>query len=189
VPSGVGNVELNVNTVTRRIGVEALGTARDRVTCRRGYVPVGWGFDIRPPSGDQNVLPPEETRVFQALAGPRSYAFGLENLGAGGHSGLMRVRCLQRTVRGGGRTHSWRVRRVRHSNRVRAGRRRTVEHSCPRGHLSLGPGHSLDPAGDMNFLRSFDTRVGSARWLFDNTGDTERATTQLVCLSTGSSFR
>jgi hypothetical protein len=189
VPSAAGKLNLNVNTVSRGVGVDALDRSEATINCRQGYVPTDWGFDIPPPPTTvQNVLPPDETQVFKALTGSRGYSFGLENLGADNHVAKLRVRCLERSVAGkAGLSHSWRIKRVRQSQRIRSGIR-TARHSCPAGYLSIGPGHSLDPAGDAIFRRSYDAKVGSAAWRFDNASGVDRVTTELLCLSTGTSF-
>jgi hypothetical protein len=189
VPARAGKVNLNVNTVSRGLGVNALGKAEITMNCRAGYVPTAWGFDIPPPNTTQDVLPPEELQVYKALASSRGYSFGLENVGAGGQVAKLRVRCLERAVAGkAGLTHSWQLRSVRHSQRIRSGVR-TVRHSCPKGYLSIGPGHSIDPADDMLFRRSYDVKFGSAAWRFDNATGVNRVITQLLCLNAGSSFR
>src|SRR4051794_19644629 len=110
VPAAAGNVNLNVNTVSRGGGVDALDRATATINCRRGYVPTDWGFDIPPPpTNTQDVLPPDELQVHKALGGSQGYSFGLENLGADGHVAKLRVRCLERAVAGkAGLSHSWR---------------------------------------------------------------------------------
>ena len=189
VPDAAGKVQLNVNTVSRTLSTGAIGRAERTVSCRRGYVPTDWGFNIPPPNTTQNVLPAEELQVFKALAGSRGYSFGIENLGAGDQGAGLRVRCLQRTVAGrAGLSHSWRIRRVRNSDGIRGGNR-VVGHSCRAGHLSVGRGQSIDPAGDVVFRRSFPRRTRSARWLFDNAGGRDTVTTQIQCLSMGTDFR
>jgi hypothetical protein len=188
VPDAAGAVQLNVNTARRGVGVDPLGRTETTVSCRKGYVPTDWGFDIPPPTTTQNVLPPDEVQVYKALATSSGYSFGVENLGAGGHVAKLRVRCLDRTVAGkAGLSHTWQVKSQRRSQRIRSGVR-TVRHSCAKGFLSLGPGHSIDPAADVIFRRSYDVRTGSAAWVFDNASGTDKVTTQLLCLSTGSTF-
>jgi hypothetical protein len=188
VPTRVGKVQLNVNTVSHGLGVNALDRNQIKIDCRKGYVPTAWGFDTPPPSGSQDVLPPAELQVYKALADSRGFSFGVENLGAGGHAAKLRVRCLQRTVAGkAGLSHSWRVKRHNKSQRIRSGVR-TVKRACPGGFLSVGLGHSIDPAGDVLFRRSFDSRIGSGAWVFDNASGVDRVTTQLLCLSTSSTF-
>jgi len=99
------------------------------------------------------------------------------------------VRCLQRTAAGrAGLSHSWRFRRGQYVNNIRAGVR-TVRHSCRRSYVSIGRGHSIDPAGDVVFRRSFPVRVGSARWRFDNAGGSDPVATQILCLSSRTDFR
>ena len=179
VPRRAGRVELKVNTVRRGLGVDSLSRAGMRLNCRRGYVPTGWGHDI----------PSEEVHVYQALANSSSYTFALENIGKEGHAARLRVRCLDRATAGrAGLSHTWRVNRYRHSDSIRGGLR-TVGHSCRGNALSIGLGHSVDPAGDMLFRRAYDRRTGSGRWVFDNAGLRARVTTQLLCLSTGTDFR
>jgi hypothetical protein len=188
VPAAAGSVRLNVNTVKGGVGVDSLARAETTVSCRKGYVPTDWGFDIAPPTTTQDVLPPDELQVYKALASSHGYSFGAENLGAGGHVAKFRVRCLERSVAGkAGLSHSWLVKRQPTSQRIRSGVR-TVRHSCAKGFLSLGPGHSIDPAGDVIFRRSYDVRTGSGAWVFDNASGTDKVTTQLLCLSTGSTF-
>lgn len=189
VPTQAGKVALNVNTVSRGVGVDALDRAQTRIDCRKGYVPTAWGFDTPAPNTTQDVLPPEELQVYKALANSRGYSFGLENLGAGGQVARLRVRCLQRTATGkAGLSHTWRVTRQRSSQRIRSGVR-TVRHSCGSLSASIGLGHSIDPAGDAIFRRSYDVRSRSGAWVFDNAVGTDRVTTQLLCLNTGTSFR
>lgn len=180
VPSAAGKVNLNVNTVSRGQGVGALGTARLTINCRAGYVPTDWGFKMPSPA--------DEVQVFEALATRRGYSFGLENVGASSRVVRLRVRCLQRSVAGrAGLAHSWRIKSVRHSQRIRSGVR-TVRHSCPQGYMSIGPGHSIDPADDMLFRRSYDVRFGSGAWRFDNPRGVDRVKTELLCLNTGTRF-
>ena len=156
VPTRAGKVALNVNTVSHGVGVDALDRAETRIDCRKGYVPTAWGFDIPAPSTTQDVLPPEELSVYKALADSRGFAFGLENLGAGGHVARLRVRCLQRTAAGkAGLSHTWQLTRQRRSQRIRSGVR-TVRHSCASLSLSIGLGHSIAPADDVIFRRSYD---------------------------------
>ena len=188
VPTQAGNVELNVNTVSHGLGADALSRAETRIDCRKGYVPTAWGFDIPAPSTTQGVLPPEELQFFKALANSRGFSFGLENLGADGRVARLRVRCLESTAAGkAGLSHTWKVKRQRSSQRIRAGVR-TVRHSCARGSLSIGLGHSIDPAGDVIFRRSYDAKSRSAAWVFDNAGGTDNVTTQRLCLSTSTTF-
>jgi hypothetical protein len=134
------------------------------------------------------VLPPEELQVYKALADSRGFAFGLENLGAGGNVARLRVRCLQRTAAGkAGLSHTWQLTRQRRSQRIRSGVR-TVRHSCASLSLSVGLGHSIDPVDDVIFRRSYDGRTRSAAWVFDNASGTDKVTTQLSCLSTSTTF-
>src|SRR4051794_14103114 len=129
VPGAAGAVQLNVNTVNRGVGVAPLSRSETTVSCRNGYVPTDWGFDIVPPATTQNALPPAELQVYKALANSHGYSFGLENLGAGGHVAKLRVRCLERTVAGkAGLSHSWAVKRQRFGQQIRSGVR-TVRHS------------------------------------------------------------
>jgi hypothetical protein len=189
VPTQAGNVELNVNTVSHGLGVDALSRAQTRIDCRKGYVPTAWGFDTPAPSTTQNVLPPEELQVYKALADSRGYSFGLENLGAEGQVVKLRVRCLQRTASGNsGLSHTWQVNRQRSSQRVRSGVR-TVRHSCASLSASIGLGHSIDPSGGLIFRRSYDGKTRSGAWVFDNASGIDRVTTQLLCLSTSTTFR
>jgi hypothetical protein len=188
VPTRAGQVALNVNTVSHGLGVNALDRAETRIDCRKGYVPTAWGFDIPAPSTTQNVLPPEELQVYKALADSRGFAFGLENLGAGGNVARLRVRCLQRTAAGkAGLSHTWQITHQRRSQRIRSGVR-TVRRSCASLSLSVGLGHSIDPAGDVIFRRSYDGKTRSAAWVFDNGSGIDRVTTQLLCLSTITTF-
>jgi hypothetical protein len=188
VPSAAGNVQLNVNTLTRGVAVDSLARASATIDCRKGYVPTAWGFETPPPSATQDVLPPAELQVYKALAGPRGYSFGLENLGAGTQGAKLRVRCLERTAAGkAGLSHTWQVKRQRSTQSIRSGVR-TVRHSCAKGFLSVGLGHSIDPASDVIFRRSYDVKAGSGAWVFDKAGGTDKVTTQLLCLSTGSTF-
>jgi hypothetical protein len=189
VPAAAGAVPLNVNTVSRGFGVGSLATATRTINCRSGYVPTGWGFDIPAPKSSQDVLPAGETQIYEAIATRAGYAFGAENLGAGGAVVKLRVRCLQERVAGkAGLGHRFRIKRPRFKDRVRAGVR-TVKHSCPAGYLSIGLGHAIEAAGDTVFRRSYDSRTLSGRWVFDNASGTETVATQLSCLNLGTSFR
>jgi hypothetical protein len=188
VPNAAGAVQLNVSTARRGVGVDPLSRSQTTINCRNGYVPTDWGFDIPPPAATQNVLPPAELQVYKALATSHGYSFGIENVGAGGNVAKLRVRCLQRTVAGkAGLSHTWRIKSQSKSQRIRSGVR-TVRRSCAKGFLSVGPGHSIDPAGDVIFRRSYDVRTASAAWVFDNASGIDKVTTQLLCLSTGSTF-
>src|SRR3954469_10737695 len=130
VPNAAGKVQLNVNTVTRSVGVDALDHAETSFNCRQGYMPTAWGFDNPPPTASQDVLPPAEVQVYKALATFHGYSFGVENLGAGGHVVKLRVRCLQRSVAGkAGLSHTWKLKSKRNVQRIGSGVH-TVRHSC-----------------------------------------------------------
>jgi hypothetical protein len=180
VPRAAGRVNLNVNTVSRGLGVNAGRTGRQTINCRAGYVPTAWGFANRAPT---------TTQFFKALSNGRGYAFGAENFGSRGNVVTLRVRCLDQAVAGkAGLSHRWRVKRQRYSNRIRSGVR-TVRHSCSAGYVSIGLGHGVASQGDSVFRRSYDLRTRSARWVFRNGSGIERVTTQALCLNTRTQFR
>jgi hypothetical protein len=189
VPAAAGRLKLNVNTVSRGFGVDALSSTTRTINCRSGYVPTGWGFDIPAPTATQDVVPAAETQIYEAISTRVGFAFGAENLGGGGAVVRLRVRCIQERVAGkAGLSHRWRIKRERFKDRARSGVR-TLKHSCPAGYVSIGLGHAAAVKSDLNFRRSFDVRSRGARWVFDNGGKADTVATQLLCLNTGTSFR
>ena len=174
---------------TDRVTVRALSTATTTLTCPRGYLATGWGFERRPP-GSASPLGPEETQVYRALASGRSFLIGLENLGGADESVRVRARCLQqRTRTREGQVHSFRIRNLTYRDRVRQGV--DVEsHVCPRGYFALGAGHEMDPADDILFRSSFVRHARTGRWSFENTSGTgDLVRTQLLCLNRRTNFR
>ena len=189
VPAPAGKVKLNVNTVSRGFGVDALSNATRTINCRSGYVPTGWGFDTPAPKATQDVVPAGETHIYEAISTRAGFAFGAENLGGDGSVVKVRVRCIEEKVAGkAGLSHRWRIKRERFKDRARSGVR-TLSHACPAGYVSIGLGHAVAVKSDLVFRRSYDVRTGSARWVFDNGGKTDTVATQLLCLNMGTSFR
>jgi hypothetical protein len=188
LPAGEPGLTLHVRTVSRRVPVPALSFAGTSLSCQRGFVPTGWGFQERPP-GSPGPLGPEELQIYRAAAGRTGYRIGVENLGSADEVVTARIRCLERrTVTKHRFVHSFRLRHLGFSDRVGLGTSR-LSHSCALGHFALGAGHSIDRRDDILYRRSFTTGLGVGRWVFEQAvGPAQRVATQLVCLDTRTGF-
>jgi hypothetical protein len=175
LPAGIEDVRLVVGTVSRPgVEVGAGSAAQVLLRCDRGQVAVGWGVE--------RVRAGREIGVTAIARTRRSFGFELDNRGSTPATASPRIRCLQRTQRSSsGLTHSFRLRTTSFEDSGR-----TARHACRRGEYSVSAAAVLDP-DDGAFLEAAIPRgPRGALWRFSQaTG----ATSELVCLARGTTFR
>jgi hypothetical protein len=175
LPAAIDGVRLVVGTGSRpHVEVGARSTTQVVLRCDRGQVAVGWGVE----RGDAG----REIGVTAIARTPRSFGFELENRGSATATATPRIRCLERTQRSSsGLTHSFKLRTTSFEDSGR-----TARHACRRGEYSVSAAAVLDP-DDGAFLEAAMPRgPRGALWRFSRpTG----ATSELVCLARGTTFR
>jgi hypothetical protein len=180
LPSGITGVSLGV--VTRRspsVLVPAGATQRTSVSCKRGYIPTGYGLT----RGDA------ELRLTEALASARGWSFRLANTGSQAAEASVTIRCARAAIEAlrGGAPVSLRLetRQASFSDSVEPGR--PLRHSCRPGEFSVATGVSLDQASGVELESAQPAGSRAGRWTFRGSGG--RVRTQLLCLARDSTFR
>jgi hypothetical protein len=185
LPKGVRAVQTKV--FTRKSVVHPLGgsSAKTRISCRKGYVPVGWGIDRSAAGGDARTL-----QVSGAIPRTHSWDFRVKNTGTATQTATVYLRCLGERARSqSGRklTERFKLRRVAELTKTGTG---TLSARCPSGYYSLAAGYLLRPTDDILARGAFPVHKRSGRFAFTNpSGASENVRTYLSCLSLKTSFR
>jgi hypothetical protein len=185
LPRGVRQIQTKV--FTRRAVVRPRGgsSATARVSCRKGYLPVGYGMDRSAAGSDAQTL-----ELSGAIPRTRSWDFRVKNTGTATQTVTLYLRCLgdrARSQSGRKLSERFKLRRVAKLTTTGTGR---LSARCPTGYLSLATGYLLRPTDDISVVRAFPVHTRGGRFTFSNpSGPRESVRTYLSCLSLRTSFR
>jgi hypothetical protein len=161
----------------RRVILRAGGLRRATLSCPKGLVPTGYGYEQ--PGGGNDSADPGTIAIFKVLPTKRGMSFGLRNNDTEKGMAAVFLRCWQRRVHGG---PGVRVKQHLFHDALPADRSTRVTHSCGRGQYALATGWKLGPSGVASVSSSYPQGQRKGRWFFDNTDVRVKATTSLLCL-------
>jgi hypothetical protein len=185
LPKGVKQVQTKIFTTTPEIHPRAGSSAKFRASCRKGYLPVGYGIDRSKAGAAAESLP-----ISGAVPRSRSWDFRVKNTGSARQAVTLHLRCLgARAKSSSGRKVSERFKLTQVADSVKTGTG-ALSLTCSPGYYALATGYLLRPSDDIFAVRSFPTHSRGGRFSFRNpSGGKERVRTYMSCLSLRTSFR
>jgi hypothetical protein len=183
LPKGVNNVRTKIFTRKLTLHPAPGSSAKGSASCRKGYLPTGYGFDRSATTELASRL-----QLTSAVPGKGGWSFRVRNTGSSSQPATIHLRCLgSRSTADGGLSERFKLHQETGAGTVGSG---ALGLRCPSGNFSLAAGYSV-PAGDDISVTTAVPRGGrSGRVSFRNpSGPKQRVHTYLSCLSLTTRFR
>jgi hypothetical protein len=176
-----GSVRYRLGTKRRRaVRLQPDAARRIRLTCPRGLIPSGYGFDESEGSSPQ--ADPGAIDFYEIYPSRRSVRFGLRNDTSEPSQVSVYLRCFSRTARSRRARRRAVVKRRTFRDRLAGDRDKRVRHQCRKGEFALLTGWRLPRNGSVYVDSSYPQRARRGRWLLENLGSRRRVRTVLLCM-------